>query len=53
VEADEEGTGSIIRFVNPEMMLTIGTFEGNPVLSEVATQARERLERVAESLLPV
>lgn len=52
VEADNEGTGSIVRFVNPEIMLTIGTFEGNPVLSEVASQARERLERVAESLLP-
>lgn len=53
VEADGEGTGSIVRFANPEMMLTVGTFEGNPVLSEVANQARVRLERVAESLLPV
>jgi len=50
IEADEQG-GSIARIANPEMMMTIGGLQDNPMLVEVAKAAREKLERVAESLL--
>jgi uncharacterized protein (DUF302 family) len=50
VEADEKG-GSITRIANPELMMTIGGLHENPHLVEVARTAREKLERVAESLL--
>jgi uncharacterized protein (DUF302 family) len=50
VEADEKG-GSITRIANPELMMTIGGLQENPHLVEVARTAREKLERVAESLL--
>jgi uncharacterized protein (DUF302 family) len=49
VEAVEQG-GSLVRIANPEVMLTVGPFEDNPVLQEVASQARARLERVAHAL---
>jgi len=49
IEADEQG-GSIARIANPEMMMTIGGLQDNPMLVEVAKTAREKLERVAESL---
>jgi len=49
VEAVEEG-GSIVRIVNPEMMMKVGSLESNLVMVEVAEEARIRLERVAEEL---
>ena len=52
VEEESEGK-SIVRLANPEAMLTIGNLEGDPVLLEVAQEARARLERVAETLLTV
>ena len=52
VEEESEGK-SIVRLANPEAMLTIGNLEGDPVLLEVAQEARARLERVAEALLTV
>ena len=52
VEEESEGK-SIVRLANPETMLTIGNLEGDPVLLEVAQEARARLERVAEALLTV
>jgi uncharacterized protein (DUF302 family) len=50
VEAEGE-TGSIVRIINPEVMMTVGHLQGDDVLLEVATEARTRLERVAQSLM--
>jgi uncharacterized protein (DUF302 family) len=50
VEADPQG-GSLARIANPEMMLQVGTLQDNPVLREVAMEARARLECVAGALL--
>jgi len=50
VESNPAG-GSIARIANPEMMLSVGSLQGNPALLEVARQARSKLERVAEALL--
>ena len=52
VEEETEGK-SVVRLANPEAMLTIGNLEGDPILLEVAQEARARLERVAEALLTV
>jgi uncharacterized protein (DUF302 family) len=49
VEAD--AGGSLIRIANPEMMMQVGQFKENKDLSEVALEARTRLERVASALL--
>ncbi len=46
VEAETVG-GSRIYIANPDAMLQVGPFQNNPVLKEVATEARRRLERVA------
>jgi uncharacterized protein (DUF302 family) len=46
VEAAAHG-GSIVRIVNPETMFTAGGIEQDPVIRELATETRERLERVA------
>jgi uncharacterized protein (DUF302 family) len=50
VEQDPDG-GSTARIATPEMMMTVGTLQENPDLLEVAKLAKEKLERVAESLL--
>ncbi len=49
----EEDTpdGSIVRFANPEAVLTVGALQEDSVLKEVAQEARARLERVADALL--
>lgn len=49
VESDPAG-GTTVRIVNPEAMLAIGKLTENPELAAVASQARERLERVARAL---
>lgn len=49
VEADAEG-GSIMRIADPAAMLQVGGMGQDPVLREVASEARARLERVAKSL---
>jgi uncharacterized protein (DUF302 family) len=50
VEANDE-TSSIVRIANPEVIFTVGSLEENSEIMEVAHEARERLERVAESLV--
>lgn len=50
VEALDKNS-SIVRIANPEVMLTFGGLKENPELLNVAHEAREHLERVAESLL--
>jgi uncharacterized protein (DUF302 family) len=49
VEADPAG-GSLVRIANPDVMLNVGDMDQDPVLREVAGEARARLERVAQSL---
>jgi uncharacterized protein (DUF302 family) len=48
----EEGRngGSLVRIANPETMLHLGEWQKIPALSEVAREARARLERVAMEL---
>lgn len=50
VETAENG-GSLVRIADPATMLTIGNLNGEPALVEVATLAREKLQRVAQSLV--
>ena len=50
VEADGE-TRSIIRIINPEVMMTVGELHNDDVVREIALEARSRLERVAQSLM--
>jgi uncharacterized protein (DUF302 family) len=49
VEA-EDAARSRIRIGNPDAFLGIGDFDRDPVFREVATEARDRLERAARSL---
>jgi uncharacterized protein (DUF302 family) len=50
VESDESG-GAIVRIVNPEVMLMVGSLVSNEELRSIAREARIKLERIAESLL--
>ena len=50
VEA-QDGSNSIVRIANPEVMMKVGSLQDNKMLSEVAAEARECLERVAQSLI--
>ncbi len=50
VEADGED-GAIVRIANPEMMMQVGSLQTNDAIKTVASEARIRLERVANSLL--
>ena len=52
VEEKDEAQ-SIVRIANPETMLTMGDLTNNKTLQEVAKQARQHLERVAQSLLQI
>ena len=49
VEATENG-GSIVHIIDPKIMMGMGSFAQNPVLSKVADQAYEKLNRVADTL---
>jgi len=49
VDSGESGS-CVVRIANPEAMLTFGELGDNPVLVEVAREARARLKRVAQSL---
>jgi len=44
------GGGSIVRFVNPDAMLGVGSLGEHPALGEVAKDAKARLERVVAAL---
>ena len=48
---EESGDRSVVRFANPEAILTIGGLQEDSIISEVAREARARLERVADALL--
>ncbi len=49
VEADGEG-GSIVRITDPSALMTLGDLGSEPVIVEMAAEARARLARVAEAL---
>jgi uncharacterized protein (DUF302 family) len=49
VEANSP-TQSIVRILDPKIMMGVGAFGENAVLIEVAQQAHEKLARVAQSL---
>ena len=49
VEAAADG-GSIVRFANPDAMLSLGGAATHPALSQVAADATVRLTRVAQAL---
>ena len=42
--------GSMVRLVNPELLLSAGRLAGQPQMQEIAADAGARLERVAASL---
>lgn len=50
VEAAENG--SRVRIADPELVMSAGTLGGDPVLGEVAADARAKLRRVADGLAP-
>jgi len=50
VEADPGGQGSVTRIADPRAMLTTSGFAEDPVLVDVAGDARARMERVAAAL---
>ncbi|MEO8224277.1 MAG: DUF302 domain-containing protein [Gammaproteobacteria bacterium] len=50
VEARVEGGGSLVRLVNPELLLSVGNLGAQPQMQAIAADARTRLGRVAESL---
>lgn len=49
VEASDDNR-SIIRILDPKIMMGVGMFSNNPALNNVAVQAHEKLARVAKSL---
>jgi len=50
VEVDPAGTGCLVRIADPAIMLSVGDFDRDPVLRDVAAEARSRLARVAQAL---
>lgn len=49
VEGRVEG-GSLVRLINPDLLLATGNLGSQPQVREIAADARTRLERVAERL---
>jgi len=47
---DGPAGGSVVRFINPDAMMGVGTLGQESALQEVAADARSRLERVAAAL---
>jgi hypothetical protein len=49
VEASDDG-GSIVRILDPKIMMGVGMFSNNPALNDVAAQAHRKLSDVAKKL---
>lgn len=45
--SEEENGKTLVHLINPEMMMSV---VNNPALTDIATDAKERLERVAEAI---
>jgi uncharacterized protein (DUF302 family) len=50
VTVEAEGSGSLVRIGDPEVMLSVGGMDQDPTLRAVAAQVRDRLARVADAL---
>jgi uncharacterized protein (DUF302 family) len=50
VTVEASGTGSLVRFINPESMLSTFTGDGNDAIQALARDASERLLRVRSTL---
>ena len=50
VVVEEHGQGSLVSIINPEAMISVGRLAADPVMCDVASEARARLERVAAAL---
>ena len=50
VTIEETDSGSLVSIINPDAMLGVQPLADNQVVSEVASEARRRLERVAKVL---
>lgn len=50
VETNPAGPGCLVRIADPAVMLSAGDFDRDPVLRDVAAEARARLARVAKAL---
>ncbi|MGD2047405.1 MAG: DUF302 domain-containing protein [Gemmatimonadota bacterium] len=49
VEAADDG-GTIVRIADPDVMMGVGGFEGDPAVAAVAEEARSLLAKAAEAL---
>lgn len=47
---EREGGGSMVRILDPEVMMSVGGVGGNEAIATVGSEARERLQRVAAAL---
>lgn len=50
VTVEAEGSGSLVRIGDPDVMLSVGGMDQDPTLRAVAAEVRERLARVADAL---
>lgn len=51
VTVEASNGGSLVRIVNPAVMMQMGDWASDEVLRQVSTEAAERLQRVRDSLL--
>lgn len=51
VTVEEHEGGSLVSIANPDAILAVGQLAENAVVCDVASEARARLERVAEALM--
>lgn len=52
ITVEKTADGSLVSILNPDVMLNVEQVAENEVIREVATEARQRLERVATALQP-
>jgi len=50
VTVEAQGEGCLVRIIDPEAMMQAGGMAGDPTLSEVGSEAKEKLSRVAAAL---
>ena len=50
VTVEEHGAGALVRIIDPEAMLSGGGLEETPVIRELMTDAKEKLDRAASAL---
>jgi uncharacterized protein (DUF302 family) len=50
VTVEMDGSGSLVRIGDPDVMLSVGGMDQDPTLQGIAAEARARLARVADAL---